>query len=204
MTNRFVVIFISFIAISFILSPLARPSKAVEKQAINSVQSQYIPKIESSDTDVEHWLTFVSILTTLFAIFFVYTGFKIDSTKEKVDEAEKRVLNLEKNIQDEIYEYARQLEYCMSYIIQRQFDKAIDALTILRNEHFVLKDDRKINTCCFFLAHCYYERGLQESDQQKQQEDLAYAVAYIDQAIDDSMHPLKQEIINAFNNAPGT
>ena len=148
--------------------------------------------------NVEPWLTFFGILSTFFAIFFVYSGFKIENTKEKIEGMVRRVEEFEKKIQEEIYEYARQLEYCMSYIVQKQFDKAIDALTVLRNEYFVLKDSRKINTCCFFLAHCYYERGLSVVDSVKKKEDLALAVEYINQAISDPLHPLKMEIINAF------
>lgn len=153
----------------------------------------------SDSVNVEPWLSFVGILSTLFAVFFVYTGFKIDSTKEKIDDAEKRVVDLERKIQEEIYEYARQLEYCMSFIVQKQYDKAIDALTVLRNEAFVLKDDRKINTCCFFLAHCYYEKGITEVEISKKKENLALAVEYINQAIESSTHPFKNEIINTFN-----
>jgi hypothetical protein len=142
----------------------------------------------------DKWLTFMSILSTLFAVFFVYAGFKIESTKEKVDNAEKRVLDLEQKIEEDIYEYSRQLEYCMSFIMQKQFDKAIDALTVLRNEPFVLRDGRKINTCCFFLAHCYYERGIIN----RSKDDLAIAVQYIDEAIEDDNHPFKMEIVKMF------
>lgn len=147
----------------------------------------------------EDWLGFLGILSTIFAVFFVYTGFKIDSTKEKIDEAEKRIINLEKNIEEDIYEYARQLEYCMSFIIQKQFDKAIDSLVVLRNEPFVLKDNRKLNTCYFFLAHCFYEKSLHNSDKDRKKEDMALAVEYINQAIVDPLHPFRNEIINAFN-----
>lgn len=153
----------------------------------------------TGNSNIELWLSFIGILSTLFAVFFVYTGFKIENTKEKIDSAEKRIFDLERKIQEEVYEYARQLEYCMSYIIQKQFDKALDALVVLRSEPFVLKDDRKINTCCFFLAHCYYEKGLSEKDDVKKKENIAVAVEYINQAISDPAHPFKNEIINAFN-----
>jgi hypothetical protein len=155
----------------------------------------------NSSLNTEPWLSFFGMLSTLFAVFFVYSGFKIDNTKEKIENAEKRIIELERKIQEDIYEYARQLEYCMSFIVQKQFDKAIDSLTVLRSEAFVLRDGRKVNTCCFFLAHCYYEKSLQESDNEKKKEDLAFAVEYINQAIEDPTHPFRSEIINAFNEA---
>ena len=165
---------------------------------IDSLDSVFEAYLERQNNNVEKWLTFVSILSTIFAVFFVYAGFKIDSTKEKVDEAEKRILNLEKNIQEDIYEYARQLEYCMSYIVQHKIKKAIDALSILSHEHFVLKDNRKQNTCYFLLPHCYYEKSGKESGEVKK-ESLAEAVYNINLAIEDATHPLKIEIISAFN-----
>lgn len=149
----------------------------------------------SQSSGTEQLLFFVTFLSTLFAIFFVYTGFKIDSTKEKVDEAEKRVLSAEKMFNEDILEYGNQLQYSMSFIVTKQYKKAIDALSVLRSEPMVLKDNRKINTCNFYLAHCYYEKGLLESSK----DDLALAVEYVDQAFEAEDHPFKLEIINAFN-----
>jgi tetratricopeptide (TPR) repeat protein len=160
-------------------------------ESLDTVFQNYL---QDKKDNSERWMTFMSILATLFAVFFVYTGFKIDSTKDKVDEAEKRILETERKINEDIFEYGKQLEYAMSFIMQKQYQKAIDALTVLRNEPFVLKYDWKINTCCFFLAHCYYERGVSD----RNPEDLALAVEYINQAISDSSHPYKNEIINAF------
>jgi TolA-binding protein len=149
--------------------------------------------LEGRKDDAERWLTFMSMLATVFAIFFVYTGFKIDATKDKVDEASKRMGEIEKKA-EETLEYATQLQYAMSFIIQKQYDKAIDALTVLSKEYYVLKDSRKINTCDFFLAHCYYERGKPN----RNKDDLAMAVQYIDEAIEAPDHPFKNEIINEF------
>lgn len=130
----------------------------------------------------------MSILSTIFAIFFVYSGFKIDDTVKKVNEAETQMRD--------IHEYTIQLEYCMSFIIQKQYDKAIDALEVLRKEPFVWRDQNKRNTCNFFLAHCYYERGVSKINR----DDLAMAVQYIDDAIpDNAIHPFKLEIIAKFN-----
>ncbi len=142
----------------------------------------------------ERWIFMMTILSTLFAIFFVYSGFKIDSTREKVDEAEKRIIEAERKINEDILEYGNQLQYAISFMLTKQYSKAIDALTVLRSEPFVLKDDNKINTCNFYLANCYYEKGLLEDNK----EDIAIAVEYIDQALVAEDHPFKLEIINTF------
>lgn len=136
----------------------------------------------------------MTIMSTIFAVFFVYAGFRIEDTKNKITEAKNSIKDTEKRVQEDILEYGIQSEYSMSYIMQKQYDKAIDALTVLRHEPFVLKDDRKINTCNYFLANCHYERGILQGEES----DLAIAVNYIDDAIEDSNHPLKMEIINAF------
>jgi hypothetical protein len=200
--KKFLIVCVIFILISAGFVLLCRDGNAVIREELHTRenrQSQCFNQPTSGNSNIDSWLSFIGILTTLFAVFFVYTGFKIDNTKEKIDGAEKRILDLEKKIQEEIYEYARQLEYCMSYIVQKNFDKAIDALTVLRSEPIVLKDGRKINTCCFFLAHCYYEKGLVEKDIIKKKENLALAVEYINQAIIEPTHPFRNEIINAFN-----
>jgi tetratricopeptide (TPR) repeat protein len=150
--------------------------------------------LENKSQSTDRWLSLMAIMSTIFAVFFVYAGFRIEDTKNKIIEAKNSIKDTEKRVQEDILEYGIQLEYSMSYIVQKQYDKAIDALTVLRHEHFVLKDDRKINTCNYFLAHCHYERGLLQNDEG----DLAMAVNYIDYAIEDPNHPLKKEIINAF------
>jgi TolA-binding protein len=102
----------------------------------------------------------------------------------------------EKKINEELLEYANQLQYAMSFIVSKEYSKAVDALKALRDSSVVLRDDRKINTCNFYLAHCYYEKGTQENSI----EDLALAVGYVEQAYDAPDQPFKLEVINAFNN----
>ena len=119
----------------------------MSKSELNKSFEKYLDeKKDNSD----RWMTWMSILSTIFAVFFVYSGFKIDNTVKAVDGHEKRMRD--------IHEYTVQLEYCMSFIIQKQYGKAIDALEVLRREGFVWNDSYKKNTCNFFLAHCYYER----------------------------------------------
>lgn len=161
------------------------PLEATNKPEIEKAFDKYL---EDKKDNSDRWLTFMSILSTIFAIFFVYSGFKIDDTVKKVNEAKEQMRD--------IHEYTIQLEYCMSFIIQKQYDKAIDALEVLRKEPFVWKDQDKRNTCNFFLAHCYYERGIFK----KNRDDLAMAVQYIDDAIpNNAIHPFKLEIIAKFN-----
>ncbi len=216
-TPRIFLIVVTFLAMILIVMGfyIANLNNKIEalflaKPSFNLISSNDLTKsnfdiifenyLKNKEDNSDKWMTVMTIISTIFAVFFVYTGFKIDSTKEKVDEASKNIIAIEKKINEDIYEYTTQLQYSMAFIVQKQYAKAIDALTVLRNEYFVLKDDRKINTCCFFLAHCYYERGITHIEDLKlKKEDLALAVEYINQAISDSSHPFKNEIINAFN-----
>lgn len=113
--------------------------------------------LQDKSDNTDRWMTFMTILSTIFAVFFVYSGFKIDDTVEKVKSAEKKIVGLADDMQD-IQEYTVQLEYCMSLVMQKQYTKSIDALEVLRKESFVWNDSSKRDTCSFFLAHCYYER----------------------------------------------
>ena len=151
--------------------------------------------LSEKEKNSDRWLTFTSILSTLFAVFFVYTWFKIEWTKNKVDEAEKRILENEKRFNEDIFEFAHQLQYAICYMLEKQYEKAIDAFTVLKSEPFVLKSSKKLNTCYYFLAHCYYERWVLENDKW----DIAIATEYIDLAIDNPLHPFKREIVEKFN-----
>ena len=159
----------------------------VENMSKSELNKSFEKYLDEKKDNSDRWMTWMSILSTIFAVFFVYSGFKIDNTVKAVDGHEKRMRD--------IHEYTVQLEYCMSFIIQKQYGKAIDALEVLRREGFVWNDSYKKNTCNFFLAHCYYERWSID----KSLDDLTLAVQYINEAIpDESAHPFKIEIIDKF------
>ncbi len=159
----------------------------VENMSKSELNKSFEKYLDEKKDNSDRWITWMSILSTIFAVFFVYSGFKIDNTVKAVDGHEKRMRD--------IHEYTVQLEYCMSFIIQKQYGKAIDALEVLRREGFVWNDSYKKNTCNFFLAHCYYERWSID----KSLDDLTLAVQYINEAIpDESAHPFKIEIIDKF------
>lgn len=143
--------------------------------------------------NVDWWLTFMSILCTLFAVFFVYSWFKIDWTVEKIEESQKRIIKLEDDVKDDV-EFSNQLRYAISFLFSKQYNKAIDALIVLRSEPFVLKNDDRLNTCYFLLAHSYYEQWCQN----KEIEGVAKAVEFINLAIEDVNHPVRQEFIQKF------
>lgn len=146
-----------------------------------------------SNIPINFWLTFMWILSTVFAVFFVYSWFKIDTTVQIVENAEKRMLKLEQIAQEDM-EYYNQLNYSIQYMVSKEYQKAIDALTVLRNQHFTLKDSYKLNSCLYFLAVCYYELGSNDNNI----EDVSKAVQYINEAIEDPQHPLKVEILAKF------
>lgn len=168
-------------------SPERLSAKISDSYPVSLLDEEFERYLERKRYDDDKWLTFMSMLSTVFAVFFVYAWFKIDSTKEEVSEGVKKI--------DDLAEFALQLQYAMSFILSKQFEKAIDSLTVLRSEAYVLKDDRKLNSCYFFLAHCFYEKWLKE----KSIEDLARAVDFADRAYSDASHPFRMEIVRAFN-----
>lgn len=146
-------------------------------------------------------MTFMSILSTLFAVFFVYSGFRIETIynkmsdlKEKTDTykrlKEKEINDYVSNMKD-IWEYTIQLEHTMSFIISKQYEKAIDSLMWLKQEVFVYKVPERISTCHFFLAHCHHEKNTYD--------DSVIAIQYINEVYEDNqLNPYKREIIDRF------
>ncbi len=153
------------------------------------VVNPYNQSIDRSD----FWMTMMTILSTIFAVFFVYTGFRIEDVKQKVVSAKNELWEIESEMQDAL-EFNNQLMYATSFFLSRQYRKSIDAFSSLRSESFVLRDDRKRATLDFYLANCYYE----ERSLKTKKEDLAAAVYFIEGAIEDPDHPLKKEIIAKF------
>ncbi len=79
--------------------------------------SEIIEKyINSKQRNEDFWMTFMSILSTVFAVFFVWTGFKIEDTRIQVENASRKM--------QESYEYPTQLQYAMSFIIQKTMGKS--------------------------------------------------------------------------------
>lgn len=128
----------------------------------------------------------MSILSTLFAVFFVYSGFKIETTKEDLITQKREIENS--------FEYHTTLELSVSHLLKKQTEKAIDILIVLKTEPFVLKHSNRLNTCYFFLANCFLELYRKDNDP----ENISKAYQFIDQAIEDINHPLKTEIYEEF------
>ena len=136
--------------------------------------------------NTEKWMTFMSILSTLLAAFFVYAGFKIENVKEDLISQKRDIENS--------FEYHTTLELAVSYLLKKQLEKSIDTLVVLKSEPFVLKDSNKLNTCYFFLANCFLELYKIDEDP----ENISKAYQFIDSSIEDINHPLKTEIYEEF------
>lgn len=176
---KFLIIFLIWIILGLLGSGL-----------INLQEWEFLYEWIQLQDNTEKWMTFMSILSTIFAVFFVYSGFAINQNLEKVEE-QIRDFKREKQKYEDAMEFWIQLQYCMSFIIQKQFDKAIDSLDVLRKEWFVWYSSKNFNVCNFFLAHCYYEKGTYE--------DLVIAVDYINLIYEDTeLNPFKQEVIEKF------
>lgn len=148
---------------------------------------------KNKDDNITFRLMFVTILSTLLAVFFIYSSLKIDNDLRKITNIKESIKKIEEEATDDM-EYSNQLKYAIHYMMSRQYQKAIDALIVLRAEPFTLKDNRKLNSCYYFLAVCYYEQGILD----KNVELLAKAVEFINEAIEDNRHPLKIEMIKRF------
>lgn len=162
--------------------------KNLENKNINLI---IVEDIKNASSD---WLTFLSIFATLLAAFFIYSSWKIDNDLRKISDVKENI----KKIEDEAInnsEFYIQLNYATHYMLWKQYNKALDALIILRAEPWSLKDSRRLNICDYFIAVCYYEQWLLENNI----EYIAKAVDFINEAIESPEHPLKVEIIEKFN-----
>lgn len=173
-------------------------SIASKKEAFNlnweNIEKLFEKYLENKKDNADRWLTFMTILSTIFAVFFVYSWFKIDSIKEEIYKTKKEMEDIKQESINDL-EFSNQLKYAIQYMMSKQYQKAIDALIVLRSEHFTLKDSGRLNSCYYFLAICFYEQWIKDNDI----EDIAKAVEFINEAIEDANHPLKLEIIEKFN-----
>lgn len=149
--------------------------------------------VEKSENNTWDWITFLSILSTLLAAFFIYSSWKIDNDLKKISKVKDSIKKIEETAVDEM-EFSSQLKYAIHYMMSKQYEKAIDALIVLRSESFTLKDSRNLNICYYFLAVCHYEEGINKQDIEM----LAKAVQFISEAQDEDQ-PLRQEIIQKFD-----
>lgn len=148
---------------------------------------------EESKNNVSDWVSFLWILTTLLAAFFIYSSRKIDNDLRKITDIKDSIKKIEENAKDEV-EFSSHLKYSIHYMLLKEYDKAIDSLIVLKSEPYTIKDSRNYNVVCYFLAVCYYEDWCKKWDIEK----VAKAVEFIDKAIEDSTHPLKNEYIDKF------
>lgn len=151
-------------------------------------------KLKNDKWTTWDWINFLSIFTTLLAAFFIYSSWKIDNDLRKISDVKENLENIENEAIDNT-EFSLQLKYAIHYMMSKQYNKAIDSLIVLRAEPFTLKDDRKLNSCNYFLAVCYYEQWQIDNDIDL----LSRAVQFINEAIEDEGHPLRKEIIAKFS-----
>lgn len=162
---------------------------------INSWENKKVEVfLKNNDANFSDWMTFLSILSTFLAAFFIYSSWKIDNDLTKISNVKESLKNIENEALDNT-EFSIQIKYAIHYMMSKQYNKAIDTLIVLKAEPFTIKDDRKLNSCFYFLAVCNYEQWLIDNDVEL----LAKAVQFINEAIEDEKHPLRIEIIAKFN-----
>lgn len=110
--NRFIIILVIFVLLSLLWSWFFNISFARWVEFINSnsyernnswiwkekIEKLFETYLEEKNDNSDRWLTFMSILSTLFAVFFVYSSFKIDrDLKEmnwKINELDEKAYEL--------------------------------------------------------------------------------------------------------------
>ncbi len=180
--------------------------------------------LEGKKDDTDRWITFMSILSTLFAVFFVYSSFKIDKDLKEMNEkaynfleklekayneklkalnekAEKEKEEIDKKNEEEKEELKRESEfikiidyYAKSISKKWDYEEAISWLSWMLEENYVLEDNDKYNNVLYYLSKAYYWKWLKENSK----EDLSRAIIYANEAIEDSNDPYKKMLIDKF------
>jgi hypothetical protein len=65
------------------------------------------------------------------AAFFIYSSWKIDNDLRKISNVKANLKNIENEAIDNT-EFSLQLKYSIHYMMSKQYNKAIDALIVLR------------------------------------------------------------------------
>lgn len=89
--------------------------------------------------NTEKWMTFMSILSTLFAVFFVYSGFAINQNLEKVEE-QTREFKREKQNYENSFQIEKLIMDANIKSTRNQFEDALDLLDDLLRKDFVERD----------------------------------------------------------------
>lgn len=185
--------------------------------------------LENKKDNTDRWLTFMTILSTLFAVFFVISSFKLDKDlkeihqkwweyleklddkyKEKLKELDKKTeqekeeINLKNEQEKEELKtennFIRMTSYFRNDMVENwNYENVIVWLDDLLKEDYVQSDSEKINTVLFLLSKAYYWKWFKEWELYEHIDDLSRAIIYINEAIIDSNDPYKRMLIDRFN-----
>lgn len=122
------------------------------------------PKYQEDEDNINFRLMIVTLLSTIFAVFFVYSGFKIDTDLIKMDKKYKKI-NQEMSWELEEAKFYAKLNYWLMFFNLSEYQKWIDFLVDLKNT-LINKD--YIYTCYLYIAQAYYNRYRSLPPEQKE------------------------------------
>ena len=138
--------------------------------------------LEEKNNNADRWLTYMSILSTIFAVFFVYSGFKINDNVEKYENILKQLEKHKKKWDQE--HQLMQLLYKVTYWrMKSEYENALDLLDDILRKDFVEIDNDKKYIVYKEIADTHYQ--MWESSEKSKENSANYqnAITYLERAI---------------------
>ena len=210
------------ISVAFFWSFLSASGMHMKYMWLEDIFEQYLKdKNDISD----NWMNYMTILSTIFAVFFVYSWFKIDKDLREVQEKwysflekielkyQEKITQIEVKWEEEKNEIntrneqeKEELKNELAFIkiisyIERQINEEWnhDDAIIRLNE--LLKDEKnsnntdRYNQVIILVSKAYLWKWMQKKDIA----DLSEALVFANEAIEDATDPYKNKLIELFN-----
>lgn len=198
-------------------------------QENSNISEQFDKYLEQRGAKEDRWLTFMWILSTFFAAFFIYSSFKIDKDLREMNstayalieklekELERKVEQLRKESVNEIAALERKSDQekeelrqernflnirdqIFSLLFESEFENAKALLRSAEEAGFVTDDD-KLNTLKYLWSKTYFAewQNLTNNQRKERSDLLANAIIFAEQAIVDPNDPYRKSLLDAYN-----
>ena len=171
------------------------------------------------------WMSFMTILSTIFAVFFVYSGFKIDKDLRELHEKwngfldklelkyEEKIKQLERKTEEEKLEinikneeekeelrnensFIKQITYCEKQINEiGEYDEAIKSLNVLLKDEKNRDNNQRYNQIILLISKAFLWKWASN----EAIEDLSQALIFAKEAIEDASDPYIVKLVDLFN-----
>ncbi len=198
------------------------PLDPIDKSILEKKFDKYL---EEKNNNVDRWMTLMTILSTIFAVFFVYSGFRIDKDLREVQEkwydfldkiekkynekildfservkSEKEELN--KKNEEEKEELRNELSFIreISYIEKQineigNHDESIAKLNELLKDERNSNNNERYNRILLLVSKAYLWKWIQNNEIL----DLSQALVIAKEAIEDASDPYIVRLVELFN-----